>query len=156
MTVDQHAILQYINKEHINQVKRYLGILENLLKKRGHNHDKSKLEKHEKNKYEKAKEKLDKLHFGGDEYKKELENIEPALHNHYKYNTHHPEHYGGENAVTSMNLLDILEMFCDWKAISLNTQHKDLKHLIFINCKKYNISPQLHQILLNSVHLLHE
>jgi hypothetical protein len=154
MSVDQHAILQCIDENHIPRVKQFLQIFEYLLKTRGKNHDNSKSQKYEVELLTKGYNKLKPLPLGSKKYKETIKEMEPALIHHYKQNTHHPEYFGKLNGVNSMNLLDIIEMLCDWKAIAMNSTPQDFNHNITINCKKYNISPQLQQILLNSIRLL--
>lgn len=47
---------------------------------------------------------------------------------HHKYNDHHPEHF--KNGLRDMNLLNLIEMFCDWNA---KTNARDMVN--FINRK---------------------
>ena len=51
-----------------------------------------------------------------------------------------------------MNLVDIIEMLCDWKSATQNHPENpgDLKKSIETAAKKYNISPQLTRILYNT------
>lgn len=55
-----------------------------------------------------------------------------------------------ELGVNGMTLLDLVEMFCDWKAAT--ERHKDgsLKRSIEINRERFNLSPQLAAILENT------
>ena len=53
-----------------------------------------------------------------------------------------------------MNLVDLLEMLCDWKSATMNHPEKpgDLSKSIQILGERYNISPQLAKVLYNTAH----
>jgi hypothetical protein len=53
-----------------------------------------------------------------------------------------------------MNLIDILEMLCDWKAASMRHKTGDIRKSIEINKKRFGISEDIEQILLNTVEFL--
>jgi hypothetical protein len=51
-----------------------------------------------------------------------------------------------------MNIIDLLEMFCDWRAASMrHAGSSDFKDGVPLNCERFNISPQLKQIFMNSI-----
>ena len=77
----------------------------------------------------------------------EYREARPGLAHHYAHNSHHPEHY--ENGIAGMDLLDLVEMFCDWKAASERNPTDGVK--IDHNARIYAIAPQLAQILENTV-----
>lgn len=58
-----------------------------------------------------------------------------------------------ESSVNEMNLIDILEMACDWKAATLRHNDGDIKKSLEINTKRFDLSPQLVRILENTVPL---
>jgi hypothetical protein len=119
---------------------------------RGELHDQTKLEEPEMSIFSEVTPKLAGLTYGSDEYKAALEEIKPALDHHYARNRHHPEHH--KNGVNDMNLLDIVEMFCDWKAATLRHNDGNIRQSIEVNAERYGISEQLTQILINSIDLL--
>jgi hypothetical protein len=86
--------------------------------------------------------------YGSDEYKEMLKGLKPALDHHYLYNSHHPEHY--DNGIDGMNLLDLVEMFYDWKAASERHKNGDILKSIEINKIRFNMSDQLVSILNNT------
>ena len=53
-----------------------------------------------------------------------------------------------------MDLLDLVEMFCDWKAASLRHKDGDFAASLQINKERFGISDQLMAILENSVGLV--
>ena len=56
--------------------------------------------------------------------------------------------------VNGMNLIDILEMLCDWKAASMRHNEGEIRESIKINTSRFGLSPQLVSILSNTVALL--
>jgi hypothetical protein len=49
-----------------------------------------------------------------------------------------------------MDLIDLLEMFCDWKAASERHANGNIYKSIKINKQRFNISDQLEQIFINT------
>ena len=96
---------------------RYLFELE----ERGINHDKSKLAPPEKEGFDIWTPALRGTTYGSEEYKNCLKELSKVLAHHYKNNRHHPEHF--ENGIYGMNIIDLTEMICDWKAAS--ERHND-------------------------------
>ena len=73
------------------------------------------------------------------------------LDHHYKHNPHHPEHH--EAGVNGMTLIDLVEMFCDWLAAVERHADGDIFKSIEINTKRFNLSQQLVDILINTAKL---
>lgn len=59
-----------------------------------------------------------------------------------------------ESNVNGMNLIDVLELICDWKAASMRHHDGDVRESIRINTTRFGLSPQLVSILSNTVMLL--
>jgi hypothetical protein len=59
-----------------------------------------------------------------------------------------------ESNVNGMNLIDILEMICDWEAATLRHDDGDIYRSLEINKTRFGLSPQLVSIILNTVPLL--
>lgn len=129
--------------KHIRVVQSNLNLVINKLIERGEKHDESKLHSPEKEAFDRETPKLKTLTYGSDEYKASLNNLGEALAHHYEKNSHHPEHYK-EHGVGDMNLLDIVEMACDWKAAAERTKNGivDLEY----NFRRFNFDPQLSNI----------
>jgi hypothetical protein len=53
-----------------------------------------------------------------------------------------------------MNLIDLVEMLCDWKAASERHNDGNIRKSIEINASRFTISPQLVKILENTADLL--
>jgi hypothetical protein len=120
--------------------------------RKGELHDQSKLESPEVEAFTEYTPKLAGCTYGSEEYKGYLAAIKPALDHHYANNKHHPEHWA--NGVNDMNLLDVLEMLCDWKAASERHNDGNIQKSIEINSKRFNLSPQLTEILKNTANYL--
>lgn len=89
------------------------------------------------------------LTYGSPEYKAALVEMRPAIENHYRRNRHHPEHHLTE--IRGMNLLDLLEMICDWIAATKRHADGDIFKSIELNQKRFNYSDDLKEIFKNTV-----
>lgn len=137
---------------HIQQVQRLLGIVIRDFVRRAEAHDQSKLVSPEVETFDEFTPKLGTSTYGSDEYKGFLAAMAPALAHHYAANSHHPEHY--PNGIAGMNLLDVLEMICDWKAATLRHTNGDIRKSIEINQARFGYSDELKAILLNTLPLI--
>lgn len=136
-------------EEHIERVQNYIGMITYLLINRGNNHDRSKLEEPEKSVFDEYTPKLREVEYGSPEYRQYLAEMKPALDHHYANNYHHPEAY--VDGINDMNLVDIIEMLCDWKAANEKKDTMDFVESIKMNQLRFNLSDQLTKILINSV-----
>jgi hypothetical protein len=59
-----------------------------------------------------------------------------------------------ESNINGMNIVDILEMVCDWKAATLRHNDGDIYKSVEHNEKRFGISPQLRNIILNTIPLM--
>lgn len=137
---------------HIEKVRKYLRILAVELLKRGEKHDASKLSDEERATFAEYTPKLKGMTYGSDEYKECLANMQGALTHHYAKNRHHPEHYS--NGVNGMNLIDVVEMFCDWFASSQRHADGNIIRSIENNKDRFSLDPQVTDILQNTAEML--
>jgi hypothetical protein len=135
--------------EHIKQVREFMSICIRELEDRKRKHDQTKLESPELEIFTEYTPKLKHSTYGSDEYKTFLKEMQVALKHHYKHNSHHPEHY--ENGIKGMDLLDVIEMFCDWKAATMRHDDGDINKSIEINKNRFNYSDDIEQIFKNTV-----
>ena len=140
--------------DHINTVRKYIRFFTDKLTDRGEKHDASKLGNEELPYFAEHTEHLAEIEYGSEEYKKELEALKPALEHHYAVNRHHPQHF--PNGINDMNLIDLVELMADWKASSERHNSGNLLKSIEINAKRFGISNQLTQILLNTAKIMEE
>lgn len=151
LTLEQKAT-NYDTFRHIERVRNLLVMCATKLLERGVEHDQSKLESPEVELFTEYTPKLAGCTYGSDEYKSFLSEMAPALAHHYANNRHHPEHH--KNGVDDMNLLDIVEMLCDWKAASERHNDGNIRKSIEHNADRFKMSPQLVRIFENTADLL--
>lgn len=133
---------------HIKKVSKYLGESAAELIKRGSVHDDSKLVSPEKEAFDRMTPILAKLTYGTPEYQESLNQLEGALNHHYENNSHHPQHY--PNGINGMDLFDLIEMFCDWKAASERTNDGNIYKSIYHNRNRFKMTDQLAEIFINT------
>ena len=139
-------------KKHIERVEYYLIKLSHEIAFRFINHDRSKLKSPEKEIFEIYTPKLKGSTYGSDEYKSFLKEMKVALDHHYKKNRHHPYHF--KNGIKGMNLVDIIEMLCDWKAATERHLDGDIFKSIELNQSRFGYSDDLKQIFINTAKML--
>jgi hypothetical protein len=161
-------------------VRQYINRFIFELMQRAQHHDDSKLEEPELSIFDQYTPKLADLEYGSKEYKKSLEKMQAALEHHYQENRHHPEHHiqyvcngcfktfpnmpttrcdmcgysqsqEEQIGIDGMDLVDILEMLCDWKAATLRHKSGDIMESLKINKERFKISDQLYKILVNTI-----
>lgn len=148
------AECQVETQKHIETVRKYIRFMIDKIETRGVKHDASKLESPEVELFAEVTPKLAETTYGSDEYNSFLEKLKPALEHHYASNRHHPQHF--VNGVNDMTLIDIIEMFCDWKASSLRQNDGNLLKSIETNAERFNMDGQLKQILMNTARMIDE
>jgi hypothetical protein len=121
---------------------------------RGVNHDAAKLESPEVEIFAEHTDCLKDLEYNSPEYKAHLDAMKVALDHHYATYRHHPEHF--QNGITDMNLIDLVEMLCDWKAAAERQHNGNLLTSIEQNAMRFKMSDQLKQILMNTAKTLDE
>lgn len=136
--------------KHRFMVQLYLNGLIKELINRGEKHDQSKIEDPEKTVFDVYTPKLAEMTYGSDEYIQCLKEMkDTALNHHYANNNHHPEHYA--NGVNDMDLVDVIEMICDWKAASKRHNDGNIQKSLELNKDRFHIDAQLYSILKNTV-----
>ena len=142
--------MDYIKEtlEHISHVQRYLaGVIADLLA-RSNCHDYTKFEPIERGLMEKHMPEMAGMTYNSPEYKAVLEKMKPALEHHYSSFRHHPEHF--EDGMVQMNLVDLIEMICDWKAASMRHNDGSIWKSIEINQKRFGYSDELKRVFENT------
>lgn len=150
LTLEEKAH-SYETMRHIEQVRKNLNFMIKELLARGEEHDQSKMESPEVEAFTNAPS-IKNITYNSPEYNEIKKNLGPALEHHYAKNSHHPEHH--KNGIRDMNLIDILEMLCDWKASTARNAAGNLLKSIEINGYKYHMSQDLICILENTAKLL--
>ena len=137
---------------HINRVQQLMLAMIITLTERLVGHDQSKLKSPEVEVFTVYTPRLKGMKYDptpGSEYSKCLGEMQVALKHHYKHNSHHPQYY--DHGIAGMDLLDLMEMLCDWKAAG--ERHEDggdLERSIVQNTQRFAIDQQLKSILENT------
>ncbi len=149
MDYQEQVDAKYSTMLHIHKVyENILKISEYLIKNDYHDiadklldraliHDLSKLQEPEFTVFMKSTKELKNLVYGSEEYNKSLTNLGDALSHHYSNNRHHPEHHHG--GIMNMNIIDILEMSCDWHASSKRMNNSNLGASLDIQKNRFSI-----------------
>lgn len=138
--------------EHIRAVQQNMVTFATYLLERALVHDNTKLQEPEASVFEAATPRLATLTYNSPEYKEALKELGPALEHHYKHNTHHPEHFA--EGMSGFNLLDLVEMFCDWAAATERHDNGSLCRSIDVNKERFGYDQVLHSIFQNSRRLM--
>ena len=137
-----------MTRAHIQRVASLLITCIKELADRSQSHDASKLGPVEKPIFDQYEGILKGLNYGSPEYQKALAEMKPALDHHYQVNRHHPEHF--EDGIRGMNLLDLVELFCDWKAATERHATGSLPDSIQHNQQRFGYSDDLKSIFVNT------
>ena len=151
MTIDTCRVE---TQKHIERVRYYIRFVTDRLTTRGVKHDAIKLESPEIELFAEHTEYLANTAYNSDEYKEHLAALKPALDHHYANSRHHPEHFA--KGINDMNLIDIMEMLCDWKASSERQKDGNLLKSIEMNAQRFGYDDQLKQIFINTAKLFDE
>jgi Family of unknown function (DUF5662) len=152
--MDEH-IKEHIDGviEHKKQVAEYMEIVARALFQRAAVHDNSKFSPEEFDSFVETAPQLKHLTYGSEEYRQALKKIKPAIAHHYAVNDHHPEYFS--SGVNEMNLIQIVEMVCDWLAAVKRVKDGDIYKSLKINKERFGIDDQLSSIIYNTVVTLH-
>lgn len=153
MTSDYQTTIAETIK-HIERVQDLIGEVVVKLQSRANLHDQSKLEEPELTGFATASAKLKDIEYMSPEYKEVMVELNPTVDHHYAHNRHHPEYH--PNGIRDMNLVDLIEMLCDWKAASERHKNGDIMKSIELNQKRFGYSDEIKQLLTNSVPLILE
>ena len=136
-------------KQHIQQVRVFTEKIAEAIIDRGDYHDQSKLQSPEKEIFDEYTPKLATTTYGSEEYKTYLEEMKVALSYHYSKNRHHPEYH--LNGINGMNLVDLVEMLCDWKAATMRHNDGDIMKSIEFNQKRFGYDDDIKHLMINTV-----
>lgn len=139
-------------QKHIENVRKYIRLVTDKLTTRGVEHDRLKLESPEVEIFTEYTPKLAKSTYGSEEYTTFLKEMNSALEHHYANYRHHPEHF--DKGINDMNLIDLVEMICDWKAATLRHNDGNLLKSVEVNAKRFGMDDQLKQIFINTAKVL--
>jgi hypothetical protein len=133
---------------HIHKLRDRIEEFVVALLTRGRVHDASKLVPPEKPGFDAALGELGRIPFGSPDYEALVAKYAPLIALHHANNRHHPEHHG-DAGIAGMDLVDLVEMVCDWIAAAERVpgQAVDLAYSV----RAFGISRQLEAILANTL-----
>lgn len=134
--------------KHVNEVRGNISLVVEDLVRRANVHDASKFEEPERSVFAANTPKLAKTEYGSPEYDDLLKEVKVAIDHHYAKNTHHPEHWN--NGIDDMDLLDLVEMLCDWIAATKRNKNGNVHKSIDHNKDRFGMSDQLYKIFQNT------
>jgi hypothetical protein len=137
---------------HVSEVQENLEKFAGELRCRGIAHDRTKFMECELLAFVSTREAFKKANYGSPEYKACTDAIKPAIDHHYAHNRHHTGYH--KNGINDMNLIDIVEMICDWKAAARRSPDQTFEQSLDYAFKRYGIDGQLKQIMLNTFQAL--
>jgi len=135
-------------QSHINRVQKRMSTIIGLMQYRMSNHDKSKLEEPEISLWRKMDEEP-RYPYGSKEYKDKLKRFKKVFDYHYASNRHHPEHFS--YGIIDMNLVDLLEMLCDWISYKDHIRVSEAFEMIEIQSKRFGFSYEITNLLNNTL-----
>lgn len=141
----KHVTGTAVHKVH---VARYLLEFSGHLWWRALVHDLSKFGSFERQIFADVTPKFKNNEYGSPGYRDCLKALGPALEHHYASNRHHPEHFA--EGCDAMNLVDVVEMVCDWKAATKRHPDGSLSKSVKSNYSRFQLAKQLADILLNT------
>jgi hypothetical protein len=136
-----------ITQEHCEAVAQLTDVVTAKLHRQAVLHDASKFAEPEMSGFMQIMPEFKKMEFMDEAYKKALSS--DTIQHHYTHNRHHPEHF--PNGISGMTLVDLVEMLCDWVAAKKRYSKEpfcaaDIQKQV----QRFNIEPQLAQILINT------
>lgn len=148
MTKEELLVHDSETLKHVNEVSGNLSLMVAELVHRARVHDASKFEEPERSVFAANTPKLAKTEYGTPEYTELLKEVQVAIDHHYAKNTHHPEHWN--NGIDDMDLLDLVEMLCDWIAATKRNKNGNVHKSIDHNKERFGMSDQLYKIFQNT------
>lgn len=134
-------------KSHVRSVQEKMGKITTLLEERAERHDESKLQEPELSGW-KQMDLEPRYPYGSPEYKDKMKRYNWLFRMHYSKNSHHPEFY--DNDLSEMDLLDLIEMICDW--VSYGYVDKNKAYSTFEQqLQRFKFPEYLNRILENTV-----
>lgn len=135
---------------HIQRVQELLEQIRCELAIRATHHDDSKLREPERLGYDALELLISGATYGTPEYAAVMADprVKAATDHHVRTNRHHPQFHA--NGINDMTLIDLIEMFCDWKAASERGSGRPLAESLALTCERWGMSPQLTNIFKNT------
>lgn len=162
MTTKEATVGTYTDAEYARDTQRHIDLVQLFaqrfcqeLTERAEVHDASKFEEPERSVFREGTPYRDRVPYGGEAYRQHMQSVQVALNHHYAHNRHHPEFH--TKGIQDMDLLDIVEMFCDWMSAAMKVEKGDpdrVRQVIALNQERFGYSDDLRHVLHNTVERL--
>lgn len=133
---------------HKRAVQRWMQKFSLVLLDRGNKHDDSKLQSPELEWWTKMDGEK-RFAYGTKEYHEKMERYKHLFEMHWKNNRHHPEYF--EYNLDDMDLIDVIEMLCDWLSYKDKLSYTEASNLVNQQCLRYGFSEELRDLILNTL-----
>lgn len=77
------------------------------------------------------------------------ESLKDSLAIHHARNDHHPEHF--QNGIEDMDLIQLLELVCDWRAAMIRHENFDIEETICVGQARFKFCNTIARILENTL-----
>lgn len=131
--------------EHKLRVASLLVEVASKLIDRAVHHDNSKFSAEEFPGFARITGNLRGLEYGSDEYKASIKSEISTIKRHQHRNSHHPEYH--DDGIEGMDMVDLIEMLCDWRAATERHDTGDLRKSLEINKERWGIPQPLYDLL---------
>lgn len=153
LSMEEKAV-NYATLRHAESVRNLLNVVVKELMDRGESHDQTKMQQPERKYFMEHTHKLGTTTYNSAEYKSTIAEMQPALDHHYATYRHHPEHF--PRGIEDMTLIDLVEMFCDWKASSMRHNDGNLLKSIEHNRVRFSMSDQMVNVFKNTASFIEQ
>ena len=116
---------------------------------RGILHDFSKFSRNERSSFAKYTPLLKDTKYGSAKYHEMLNEMRSAIDHHQMNNRHHPEYFGVDG-FSGMNLIDVIELWCDWNAALRRNKKGNIMQSIKHGQDRFTYDRELFCIFVNT------
>lgn len=150
MSQEEEKTKSYI-RGHINRVRKWMSAFIAALENRSATHDQSKLEENEILGWIQMDQEP-RYDYGTLEYTSKKERYSWLFDKHYAANRHHPEYFEiHKNKEAEMDLIDLIEMICDWVSYKDDIRYTEASKLVEVQCDRFGFSEELKQLMINTI-----
>lgn len=132
--------------KHVRRVGNLVLDVVDRLQRRAMRHDDSKFSEQEFPAFAEETPKLRELTYNSPDYHAATARLGPALEHHYVNNDHHPQFH--PDGIAGMDLIQLLEMLCDWKAATERHANGNLRRSIAENAVRFGYNGEVARLLL--------
>lgn len=136
-------------QEHIKELRLLMQVMVLDLLSRAAEHDRTKLEEPELSLFSAYMHRKKEHTYGSEGHNEGMRLLGPALEHHYRFNSHHPEHF--RSGINAMSLMDLAEMLCDWVVSAEHHPGSNPESSLEIGIIRFGIDGQLAAILRNTI-----